>query len=89
MNKAELQQLAQKLESNLDQLHQQQVARARGFAHRIRADLTSEDLLNPDNFPEVIQDPDFMYEDGLAAGILAAKIATLAQIRELLLSLAI
>lgn len=71
------------LEKTLSLLHEQQVNKARAMARRIRPDLTPEDLLNPDNFPDVIADPDFMYEDGLAAGILSAKMAVRARLLEL------
>lgn len=71
------------VERTLGGLHEQQVAKARKIAQRIRPDLTPEDLLNPDNFPEIIRNPDFMYEDGMAAGMLAAKIALRARLKEL------
>lgn len=71
------------LEKTLSLLHEQQANKARAMARRIRPDLTPEDLLNPDNFPDVIADPDFMYEDGLAAGILSAKMAVRARLLEL------
>jgi hypothetical protein len=63
------------IERVLTELHHQQRQRALRAAERVRPGLTSEDLLNPDNFTELILDPDFMYEDGAAAGILAAKMA--------------
>jgi hypothetical protein len=75
--------LLAEVENTLNELHEQQTAKARRQAHKIRPDLTSEDLLNPDNFIEVISDPNFMYEDGIAAGILSAKIALRARIKEM------
>ena len=71
------------LELLLAQMHEQQVAKARSIAHRLRPDLTAEDLLNPDNFNEIISDPNFMYEDGIAAGILSSKIAIRAQLKQI------
>ncbi len=71
------------LEIVLDAQHKQQVARAQKIAQIIRQDLTTEDLLNPDNFQEIINDPDFMYEDGQAAGILAAKVAVRATLKSI------
>lgn len=64
-----------KLEELLEEMHQQQRAKAKTYAHRIRPDLSEEDLLNPDNFPEIMSDPSYVYEDGIAAGILSAKMA--------------
>ena len=84
MHRETLKRLLSELEQTLNQVHEQQVLKARQNAHRIRPDLTSEDLLNPDNFPEITGDPNFMYEDGLAAGILSAKLALRARIIELL-----
>jgi hypothetical protein len=37
--------------------------------------LTPEDLRNPQDFPELIKDPLFNYEDGLLSGYLAVQIA--------------
>ena len=86
MEKSSIENILQELEVALSALHDQQNMKARREAHRIRPDLTSEDLLNPDNFAESIADPNFMYEDGLAAGILSAKIAVRAKLKDLLLS---
>ncbi len=72
------------IEELLSSLHQHQCEKARKIAHQHLPNLTAEDLLNPDNFPAVVRDPNFMYEDGLAAGILSAKIAVRAALRELI-----
>ena len=45
------------------------------LAREILPDLTPEDLRNPKDFPELIKDPLFNYEDGLLAGYLAVQIA--------------
>ena len=45
------------------------------LSREILPNLTSEDLRNPQDFPELIKDPSFNYEDGLLAGYLAAQIA--------------
>ena len=45
------------------------------LAREILPDLTPEDLRNPQDFPELIKDPSFNYEDGLLAGYLAVQIA--------------
>ena len=69
------------LEDLLSSMHQRQVDKAASLARRLRPDLTAEDLLNPDNFSEIINDPNFMYEDGQAAGLLSAKIAVRAALK--------
>lgn len=79
---SEINRLIVMLEELLSNMHQQQVDKAARQARRIRPDLTAEDLLNPDNFSEVISDPNFMYEDGQAAGILSAKIAVRAALKK-------
>ena len=45
------------------------------LAREILPDLTPEDLRNPQDFPELIKDPFFNYEDGLLAGYLTVQIA--------------
>jgi hypothetical protein len=58
--------------------HQQnkvlQTARAR-LPH-----LTGDDVLNPHDFPELMMDPIFNYEEGLAAGLMAAQFAVRARV---------
>lgn len=68
-------QLLSLIEQELDRLHRHHIDQAKKVAHGINPRLTDEDLLNPDNFPEVIADPRFTYADGIAAGVLSAKIA--------------
>lgn len=70
------------LEDVLDSLHEQQVAKSQKVGQLTYPGLTREDVLNPDNFSQLIWDPRFMYEDGLSAGILSAKMALRAFIRE-------
>ena len=67
--------LIDKVEALLSEMHKQQVEKAKKVAHKIIPSLTDEDLLNPDNFAQIAQSPQFMYEDGIAAGILSSKIA--------------
>jgi len=45
------------------------------LAREILPDLTPEDLRNPQDFPDLVKDPLFNYEDGLLAGYLAVQIA--------------
>lgn len=70
------------IEQELDRLHRHHIEQAKKVAHAINPRLTDEDLLNPDNFPEVIADPRFTYADGIAAGVLSAKIALRAALHE-------
>lgn len=70
------------LEEVLDKLHEQQVAKSQKVGQLTYPGLTKEDVLNPDNFPQLIWDPRFMYEDGMSAGILSAKMALRAYLKE-------
>ena len=45
------------------------------LSREILPNLTPEDLRNPQDFPELIKDASFNYEDGLLAGYLAVQIA--------------
>lgn len=83
MDQQNLQQVLHEIERTLTELHTYQTQKAQRIAQRLRPDLTSEDLLNPDNFREIISSPEFMYEDGIAAGILSAKMAVRARLIEL------
>ena len=45
------------------------------LAREILPDVTPEDLRNPQDFPDLVKDPLFNYQDGLLAGYLAVQIA--------------
>jgi hypothetical protein len=45
------------------------------LAREILPDVTPEDLRNPQDFPDLVKDPLFNYEDGLLAGYLAVQVA--------------
>lgn len=44
------------------------------LARRLRPGLTSEDIRNPHDFPD-LDDPDWQYEDGVLAGIQSVRVA--------------
>lgn len=44
-------------------------------AREIIPDATPEDIRNPQDFSELLNDPLFNYEDGLLAGLLSAQAA--------------
>lgn len=66
----------------LDQMIVQQRAKCLKIAHRINPRLTPEDLMNPFDWPEVGNHPEFLWEDGLLAGLQAAHAALSAQMRD-------
>ena len=62
-------------ETRLQEMIEFQREKLLKLAREILPDLTPEDLRNPQDFPELRQDPIFNYEDGLLAGYLAVQIA--------------
>ena len=62
-------------ETRLQEMIEFQREKLLKLAREILPDTTPEDLRNPQDFPELIKDPLFNYEDGLLAGYLAVQIA--------------
>lgn len=52
------------------------------FGRSIVPDVTLDDLLQPNDFPELENHPLFRYEEGVLHGLQAAKAALLTQMRE-------
>lgn len=50
-------------------------------ARKIVPFATSDDILQPNDFPLLEHNPDFRYEEGILAGLLSAQIALRAHIR--------
>ena len=50
-------------------------ARVLAIARSLVPHLTEDDVLSPDDFPELSADPRFAWEDGLLAGLLSAQMA--------------
>jgi hypothetical protein len=67
-------------EKLFDELIQQQERKLLRLAQELRPNVTWDDLLQPQDLPEVAGDPTFNYEDGLLAGIKAARIALRARV---------
>ena len=59
--------------ASLDGAIAQQRAKVLALAARINPRLTSDDVLSPADFPELAGDAQFNYEDGILAGLLAAR----------------
>jgi hypothetical protein len=64
----------------LDEMIDQQQKKVLTIARERLPHLTGDDILNPQDFPELMMDPIFNYEEGIASGLLAAQIAIRAQI---------
>jgi hypothetical protein len=62
-------------EALFEELARSQEERVRRLAARLAPNLTEDDLLQPQDFPVLRDNPTFNYEDGLLAGIRSAHIA--------------
>ncbi len=62
-------------ETRLQEMIEFQREKLLKLAREILPDVTPEDLRNPQDFPDLVKDPLFNYEDGLLAGYLAVQIA--------------
>ena len=59
----------------LEEMIEQQRAKLLKLGREIIPHLTSDDVLQPNDFPELENHPVFRYEEGILAGLLAAQIA--------------
>jgi hypothetical protein len=71
-------QAAEQLTTEIEGLQKHKVF---ALARRLRPGLTSEDIRNPHDFPE-LGDPDWQFEDGVLAGIQTVLSAIRARLRE-------
>jgi hypothetical protein len=51
-----------------------QEAKLLAYARRINPHLTADDLLQPNDFPELEENPAFRYEEGVLHGLMAALV---------------
>ncbi len=65
----------------LDQMIVEQRAKCLKIARRINPRLTPDDLMNSFDWPEVNENPQFVWEDGLLAGLQSAHAALCASFR--------
>jgi hypothetical protein len=66
--------LATELAAELDALEALQNEKVLALARRLRPGVTTEDVQNPHDFPE-LADPDWQYADGVRAGIASVRSA--------------
>jgi hypothetical protein len=83
MNDVDLKSVFQVL-SDLDRMFEQMIAQQRAkvlkLAREAVPNIGPEDVLNPHDFPELKAHPTFEFEDGLLSGLVAAHIATRAEL---------
>jgi hypothetical protein len=62
-----------------DELIELQQIKIKTCAERIIPNLTSDDLLQPNDFPALENNPHFRYEEGVLEGLMTARMAYLAE----------
>ena len=70
------------MEKLFDELVEGQRKKLLLFAQKLIPCATTDDLLQPNDFPELEHNPLFRYEEGVLEGLLTARMAYLARKRE-------
>lgn len=65
----------------LDRMIEQQREKVLRLAREAIPHISPEDVMNPNDFPELKAHPTFDYEDGILAGLISAQIALRAELR--------
>ncbi len=66
------------------ELIQQQEAKVLAIARQIHPGITSEDIRNPQDFPDLMGNAAWNFEDGILAGLRSAHMALRARMLELI-----
>lgn len=74
-------QAAAVLDDALERLIEHQRRRVLTLAQELNPRLTSDDVLQPHDYPELRESAAWNYEDGVLAGMMAAQIAARAELR--------
>lgn len=74
------------IEKLLEVLIQQQQKRALNCGRKIVPHLTEEDMLQPNDFPDLDSNPNFRYEEGVIEGLRTALMALRAERAAILFS---
>jgi hypothetical protein len=67
-----------KMEDVFEELVEQQREKLLKIARQLVPCITADDILQPNDFPELEQHPFFRYEEGVLEGLLTARMAYLA-----------
>ncbi len=73
--------MLEELDALFEEMVSQQRQKVLAIAGSLNPRLTEDDVLSPQDFPELVEDSRFNYEDGLLAGLLSARIAVRAHIK--------
>ena len=71
-----------KMATTLEQMIESQRKKLFAIANRLIPHITADDLLQPQDYPELETNPEFRYEEGILAGLETALAALYAQKRE-------
>jgi len=77
-----IQGIARRLDGLFGQMIDQQRAKTLRIARSIDNRITEDDIFDPHSFPQVAERPDFSYEDGILAGLVAAQVAVMREVKE-------
>lgn len=66
----------------MDEIVLQQEKRLLKLGREIRPNLTSEDVLQPNDYPELENHPEFRYEEGVLEGLKTMQMALTARYKE-------
>ena len=79
----DIEQILNELETTFEQMIEHQRGKALETARRKNPHLTPEDIMNPEAFPEIYEDGPFNFEDGILSGMVSARIAAIARLKQL------
>lgn len=74
--------MKRRIESLMEEMVDQQKTKLLSCARRIVPRATSDDILQPNDFPELENHPHFRYEEGILDGMQAAQAALLAAFKD-------
>ncbi|QVL56346.1 MAG: hypothetical protein KFB95_03885 [Simkaniaceae bacterium] len=74
--------MKQPLEALFNELIDLQEKKLLSYAATIIPNITTDDILQPNDYPELENHPFFRYEEGVLKGLHSAKMAVLAQQKE-------
>ncbi len=70
------------VEETLESMIQLQRQKVLKVARAINPRVTPEDIRNPQDLPDLYEDPGFNYEDGILTGYLSVQMSLRAKLRE-------
>ena len=75
--------MKQQLEALFNELIDLQEKKLLSYAATIIPNITTDDILQPNGYPELENPPFFRYEEGVLKGLHSAKMAVLSQQKEI------